>query len=100
MGRLSRLSSDVSALTLHFGSVSVSASTFQFKSPTRAFGYAATGQKQDSTDSPSSIDNGYVDNYMMMKLPSDDDSEDNSMVKSYQKNLDCIFQGKFYGMIV
>ncbi|CAB4443760.1 unnamed protein product [Rhizophagus irregularis] len=37
---------------------------------------------------------------MMMKLPSDDDSEDNSMVKSYQKNLDCIFQGKFYGMNV
>ncbi|CAB4488581.1 unnamed protein product [Rhizophagus irregularis] len=35
----------VSALTLHFGSVSVSASTFQFKSPTRAFGYAATGHK-------------------------------------------------------
>ncbi|CAG8762252.1 4581_t:CDS:2, partial [Rhizophagus irregularis] len=53
-------------------------------------------RKQDSTDSPSSIDNGYVDNYMMMKLPSDDDSEDNPMVKSYQKNLDCIFQGKFY----
>ncbi|PKC03740.1 hypothetical protein RhiirA5_503233 [Rhizophagus irregularis] len=44
-GRLSRLSSDVSALTLHFGSVLVSASTFQFESPTRAFCYAATGRK-------------------------------------------------------
>ncbi|CAB4446934.1 unnamed protein product [Rhizophagus irregularis] len=35
----------VSALTLHFGSVLVSASIFQFESPTRAFGYAATGRK-------------------------------------------------------
>ncbi|POG67854.1 hypothetical protein GLOIN_2v1778911 [Rhizophagus irregularis DAOM 181602=DAOM 197198] len=71
----------VSALTLHFGSVLVSASTFQFESPTRAFCYAATGRYDDET-------------------ASDDDSEDNSMVKSYQKNLDCIFQGKFYGMNV
>ncbi|PKY54893.1 hypothetical protein RhiirA4_548452 [Rhizophagus irregularis] len=79
-GRLSRLSSDVSALTLHFGSVLVSASIFQFESPTRAFGYAATGRYDDET-------------------ASDDDSEDNSMVKSYQKNLDCIFQGKFYAFL-
>ncbi|PKY23259.1 hypothetical protein RhiirB3_526369 [Rhizophagus irregularis] len=71
----------ISALTLHFGSVLVSASTFQFESPTRAFCYAATGRYDDET-------------------ASDDDSEDNSMVKSYQKNLDCIFQGKFYGMNV
>ncbi|CAB5363242.1 unnamed protein product [Rhizophagus irregularis] len=83
MGRPSRLSSDVSALTLHFGSVLVSASTFQFESPTRAFCYAATGRKVTYDD----------------ETASDDDSEDNSMVKSYQKNLDCIIQGKFYAFL-
>ncbi|PKY30945.1 hypothetical protein RhiirB3_448287 [Rhizophagus irregularis] len=61
----------LSASTLNFGSVS--ASTFQFESPTRAFGYANARRYDDET-------------------ASDDDSEDNPMVKSYQKNLDCIFQ--------
>ncbi|PKC63904.1 hypothetical protein RhiirA1_396468 [Rhizophagus irregularis] len=84
MGRPSRLSSDGDLLNVcnpAFWQVLVSASTFQFESPTRAFCYAATGRYDDET-------------------ASDDDSEDNSMVKSYQKNLDCIFQGKFYGMNV
>ncbi|PKK55979.1 hypothetical protein RhiirC2_872135 [Rhizophagus irregularis] len=48
MGRPSRLSSDGDLLNVYnptFWRVSVSASTFQFKSPTRAFGYAATGHK-------------------------------------------------------
>ncbi|UZO22878.1 uncharacterized protein OCT59_015227 [Rhizophagus irregularis] len=82
----------VSALTLHFGSVLVSASTFQFESPTRAF-YKPHAWRAN-------IDDGYVDNCEQKKaMICDDDSEDNSMVKSYQKNLDCIFQGKFYGTI-
>ncbi|CAB4462785.1 unnamed protein product [Rhizophagus irregularis] len=46
------------------------------------------------------IDDGYVDNCEQKKaMICDDDSEDNSMVKSYQKNLDCIFQGKFYAFL-
>ncbi|CAB4386709.1 unnamed protein product [Rhizophagus irregularis] len=46
------------------------------------------------------IDDGYVDNCEQKKaMICDDDSEDNSMVKSYQKNLDCIIQGKFYAFL-
>ncbi|CAB5128461.1 unnamed protein product [Rhizophagus irregularis] len=46
------------------------------------------------------FDDGYVDNCEQKKaMICDDDSEDNSMVKSYHKNLDCIFQGKFYAFL-